>query len=60
MLTKNCEDCAGYKKQGHNYCRMCGNDLKPGQVKSVRIAVGYNTNEKFCGYCGELRKSCKC
>ena len=57
----NCKDCERYRKEGHNYCRMCGTELNPGFVKHVRIAVAYYTNEKFCGYCGKERnKGCKC
>ncbi len=56
-----CKDCDKYKKNGHNYCRMCGTELNPGYAKYVRIAEGYYTNEKFCGYCGKDRhKACKC
>jgi hypothetical protein len=53
-----CPDCDGYEKRGHNYCRMCGAELKRGVVKNVGIAAGYFTNEKFCGYCGKLRGVC--
>src|SRR5438874_826028 len=39
-----------YEKKGHNYCRMCGLHLRKGYVPYVRLALAYNTNEKFCGY----------
>ncbi|CEJ72077.1 hypothetical protein BN1195_04434 [Chryseobacterium oranimense G311] len=55
-----CNECEKYKKEGHNYCRMCGFHLTNGFVQNVRIAVGYFTNEKFCGYCGKKRNDCTC
>lgn len=45
----NCKDCDKYAKAGHNYCRMCGYHLTKGYVQNVRIAIGYYSNEKFCG-----------
>lgn len=67
-MKQKWEDCPDYKKRGHNYCRMCGFHLTKGYVQHVRIALIYNTNEKYCGYCGGLRhksvqakeKICKC
>lgn len=57
----NCNDCERYKREGHNYCRMCGKELNPGFVKYARLTVGYYVNEKFCGYCGKDRRTaCKC
>ena len=53
-----CPDCDKYETKGHNYCRKCGCELKPGYVKNVRIAAGYFTDEKFCSYCGKLRDVC--
>ena len=55
-----CSQCDEYKKQGHNYCRMCGFHLTKGFVQYVRLALGYNTAEKFCGYCGGLKHECSC
>ena len=60
MANTKCTDCDKYKNEGHNYCRMCGFHLTKGFVQYVRIAVAYFTNEKYCGYCGKLRKNCKC
>ena len=60
MNNRKCKDCDKYKNAGHNYCRMCGSHLTNGFVQNVRIAVGYNTSEKYCGYCGKLRNNCKC
>lgn len=55
-----CGDCKSYEDKGHNYCRMCGTEFKPGMVKFVRLAEGYNTSEKFCGYCGGQKHNCAC
>ena len=55
-----CSDCESYKQQGHNYCRMCGFHLTKGYVQNIRLAIIYNTNEKFCGYCGKERNNCSC
>ena len=60
MNRTKCNNCNNYQKAGHNYCRMCGFHLTKGFVQKVRIAVVYNTNEKFCGYCGKTRVNCKC
>jgi len=60
MTKQKCSECNNYAKAGHNYCRMCGFHLTKGFVQYVRIAVSYFTNEKYCGYCGKLRKECKC
>lgn len=57
---KRCRDCDSYEKRGHNYCRMCGHYLKKGIVHHVRIATVYNTNEKYCGYCGGQKHNCNC
>lgn len=57
---QKCSDCENYKQQGHNYCRMCGYHLTKGYVQYVRLAVAYNTNEKFCGYCGGKKNECSC
>lgn len=59
-MKLGCKDCAGYKKSGHNYCRMCGFQLAPGYVKNGRVAVLYYAHENYCGYCGLLRHKCKC
>ncbi len=58
--NQKCRDCEDYQRQGHNYCRMCGFHLTRGNVQHVRIAVIYNTSEKFCGYCGGLKHQCSC
>jgi hypothetical protein len=55
-----CSHCEDYKKQGHNYCRMCGFHLTKGYVQYVRLAVVYNISEKFCGYCGGPKHECSC
>ena len=55
-----CGNCRQYKAQGHNYCRMCGSALNPGFAKHTRVAAGYMTNEKYCGYCGGNRFNCPC
>lgn len=60
MTQNKCSHCDDYKKQGHNYCRMCGFYLTKGYVHNVRIAVVYNTNEKYCGYCGGEKHKCSC
>jgi hypothetical protein len=57
---QQCGDCDDYKRQGHNFCRMCGFHLAKGHVKHVRIATIYHTNEKFCGYCGGPKHKCEC
>lgn len=58
--NQKCSNCENYKQQGHNYCRMCGNHLTKGYIQHVRLAVGYYTNEKFCGYCGGPKNACSC
>ena len=55
-----CSYCEDYKQQHHNYCRMCGFHLTEGHVPYVRLALIYNTNEKFCGYCGGPKDECPC
>ncbi len=55
-----CRDCQSYEERGHNYCRMCGAEFKKGMIKNVRIADGYHTGEKFCGYCGGRKHACSC
>jgi len=60
-IPKNkCNKCDKYQKTGHNYCRMCGYHLTKGYVQYVKLALAYNTNEKFCGHCGKLRNDCEC
>lgn len=58
--TEMCEKCDTYKKSGHNYCRICGFHIMKGFVQYGRIAEAYDTDEKFCGYCGDPRNNCKC
>lgn len=60
MPAQECDYCKEYHNSGHNYCRMCGFHLTKGFLQYVRNSVVYNTNEKYCGYCGKLRKECKC
>ena len=55
-----CGECDQYESDGHNYCRMCGFFFKQGIVKNVRLALTYNTSEKFCGYCGGPKHTCGC
>lgn len=55
-----CKSCEDYKKKGHNYCRMCGCHVRKGFVNHCRIAVCYNTNEKYCGSCGGQKHNCSC
>ena len=55
-----CEDCEEYREEGHNYCRICGFHLTKGFVQNVRLAIAYNTAEKYCGYCGGLKRVCPC
>lgn len=55
-----CRHCESYEKQLHNFCRMCGSEFKPNNAKNVRRAVGYNSNENFCGYCGGRKHNCGC
>lgn len=55
-----CNECDKYENAGHNYCRKCGYHLTKGFVQYIKLALAYNTNEKFCGYCGKLRNDCKC
>lgn len=48
MTTKReCRDCEEYRKQGHNYCRVCGYHLTKGLVQFVRLAHAYFTHEKL-------------
>jgi hypothetical protein len=56
----DCKVCDKYRKQHHNFCRMCGNELNPGYVPYVRIALAYLVNEKYCGYCGGPKHECEC
>jgi len=61
MGNVECEHCDKYRKENHNYCRMCGYHLTRGVVQNVRVALAYFTEEKFCGYCGKKRNNrCKC
>ena len=59
-MKYGCKDCEKYKREGHNYCRMCGFHLTKGYVQYVRMATAYYVNEKFCGYCGGPRRECSC
>ena len=60
MKNKMCPKCESYKKQGHNYCRMCGYHLTKEYVQHVRKALSYLVKEKYCGYCGGPKNNCKC
>jgi len=60
MNNQMCPKCEEYKKQGHNYCRMCGFHLTKGYVQYARLATAYYTNEKYRGYCGGPKNNCKC
>jgi hypothetical protein len=60
MRSQMCQFCEDYKKQGHNYCRMCGYHLTKGYVQYAKLATAYYNNEKYCGYCGGPKNSCKC
>ncbi len=60
MSNKKCGNCENYKEQGHNYCRMCGYHLTKGNAPHTRLSTAYNTNEKFCGYCGGIKNKCTC
>lgn len=57
---QKCKYCDSYLKEGHNYCRMCGYHLTKGFSQNPRVAVAYNTDERYCGNCGKLRKKCDC
>lgn len=57
---EKCKECNKYAKASHNYCKMCGFHLTMGFVQYVKIAVAYNTNEKYCGNCGKTKNICKC
>lgn len=52
MKNKMCLHCEKYKNQGHNYCRGGGYYLTKGYAQYAKLATAYNTNEKYCGYCG--------
>jgi hypothetical protein len=56
MKPERCDQCEDYQAQEHNYCRMCGFHLTKVYVQYVRLAVTYNTQEKFCGYCGGAKQ----
>ena len=58
--SKRCSVCERYEAAGHNFCLMCGFPLMEGFVPYARIAVGYTTTEKYCGYCGKGRNVCEC
>lgn len=60
MNKQMCPHCEEYKKQGHNYCRICGYHLTKGFVQYAKLATAYNTNEKYCGYCGDTKNNRKC
>ena len=32
-MSKKCSKCDDYKKQGHNYCRMCGVHIRKGYAR---------------------------
>lgn len=55
-----CGKCDDYKRQGHNYCRMCGEHLTKSHVQKVRVAKVYHVNERYCGYCGSQKEYCDC
>jgi hypothetical protein len=56
-----CGSCDSYRCEGHNYCRMCGFHLTSGFAQNVvRMAVAYNTAERFCGFCGRDKGRCSC
>ena len=60
MQKQECTYCADYKRQGHNYCRICGYHLSKGYCNNVKVAVAYNDSEKYCGYCGGFKYECSC
>ena len=60
MTLQPCTECESYEKLGHNFCRMCGFDLRTGYLRKARLEVDNFANEKFCGYCGKRREECDC
>ena len=60
MKDEKCPRCEEYKKEGHNYCRICGYHLTKGYAQSVKLATAYFTDEKYCGYCGGVKDNCRC
>lgn len=57
---RRCKACARYERTGHNYCRVCGFHLMAGFSQYDRISEAYDSDEKFCGYCGGPKNKCPC
>lgn len=60
MKAEMCSRCEEYKKEGHNYCRMCGYHLTKGYAQYAKLAIAYFSDEKYCGYCGGIKNKCNC
>jgi len=56
----NCNECEGYAKDGHNYCRVCGYHLTRGYSQNGPVAYAPMGHERFCGHCGGPKGNCKC
>ena len=57
---RKCTECEASERVGHNFCRACGREFRPGVVRNVRVAVAYFSTDKYCGYCGKSREDCAC
>lgn len=58
MTKGRCPSCDTFERRGHNYCRSCGLEFKPGHAKNAPIAEGYLIDQIFCGFCGKVRDVC--
>lgn len=56
----DCDECEKHRADGHNHCRMCGNELNPGWLPKTKLLMTLLTNEKHCGHCGKARNKCTC
>ena len=60
MNPDRCPSCDRNENAGHNYCRKCGLEFKPGFVKNARVAEVYFSDDEYCGFCGGPRYNCEC
>jgi RNA polymerase subunit RPABC4/transcription elongation factor Spt4 len=58
--TERCSDCARYEREGDNFCRVCGFHLMKDYAQHSRLNLGYTSDEKYCGYCGDPKDVCSC
>jgi hypothetical protein len=54
-----CDKCEDNIKIGHKYCRRCG-EAFPVNRHHAPVAIAYDVQDKFCGYCRGPKHECDC